>query len=90
MTEKRNSRFDKTVQRLKDKYIGMMRDGLGREGLSPGEEQDVVAFIENATAEVFKLYAGLEVAKSLNIENEYRRAAGIALPEDADIEKDEE
>ena len=87
MATKRNSKLDGVVQNLRAKYTQMLRDGLGREGLTPAEELEVNNFVESCVVDPFRLYAGLEVSKALGIESEFRETVGMA-PVTDDPEKE--
>ena len=64
--EKKPSPY-KVAAALRSRYLRLMREGLGHDAISPDEERDLIAEIDDACSDVFLLYAKIELARSLGI-----------------------
>lgn len=57
------------LAKIRDEYLEMLRDGFGREQMSPEEQAGRLAELEEGVREVFLLAARVRMASALGITN---------------------
>jgi len=66
-----------TVAQLCQELRAIVRKGLGREVLSPTEEQAIDENVEATLAKVFSVYAELKLADKMGILTTYMKSMGL-------------
>ncbi len=64
---RKNPEATKEVARLREEYLELIREGMGREGLSPEEERVLFKDLEENITDVFMLAAKVRLAEKLGI-----------------------
>ena len=64
---RKNPEATDEVARLREEYLELIREGLGREGISPEEERGLVTDLEENISDVFMLAAKVRLAQRLGI-----------------------
>jgi len=67
MARRKNPAVADEVARLREEYMEMIREGLGRDRLSEDEERDRLDLLEDEITSVFMLYARTRMAERLGI-----------------------
>ncbi len=76
-----NPKLAKTVAKLRDEYLSLIRDGLGVESLGVAEERDRLNSLEEQLADIFYLHAKVQVAKVLGITDWLRATVTGQFPD---------